>query len=143
MTLTLICLLSSLQGFAQFDTGTIAGAVTDPAGALVPHANVTVTNTGTSIQRTFQTDNTGNFVASALPFGEYVVSAIAGGFTETKTETIVLNVGATVHVNLALVVATLNEVVQVASTPVSVQIGMNLTIVGSKELPGGPSAGQQ
>src|SRR5437016_8959325 len=61
-----------------FDTGTIAGLVTDPSGAAVPHATITITNVGTSIERTLQTDQGGNFVSSALPSGNYVVSAKIG-----------------------------------------------------------------
>src|SRR5437879_1307967 len=72
---------SDLPVSAQvFDTGTIAGLVTDPSGAAVPHATITITNVGTSIERTLQTDQGGNFVSSALPSGNYVVSATAIGF---------------------------------------------------------------
>src|SRR5271163_960383 len=63
-----------------FDTGTIAGSVVDPSGALVPHAKVTITNTQTSTQRLLETDNKGNFVASAMPLGTYVVAVTAPGF---------------------------------------------------------------
>ena len=103
--LSLLCLLFALPAFAQFDTGTIAGTVTDQYGAVVSNAAITVANVGTRIKKNLHTDSNGDFVASALPFGNYVVSAKAGGFTESKTQQIVLNVGATVHVLVSISVA--------------------------------------
>src|SRR5690242_7564760 len=75
-----LVLLCSLVASAQFDTGTITGTVTDPSGAMVVKASVTITNVGTGITKTLQTDSSGNFVASAVPFGTYVVSATSTGF---------------------------------------------------------------
>ncbi len=115
-----ILLLCSLVASAQFDTGTIAGSVTDPSGAVIPHATVTVTNVGTSVDTTLQTDNGGGFVASALPFGTYVVSATAASFGKTKSQPIVLNVGATVHVSLALAVAASEQRIEVTGTATTV-----------------------
>ena len=104
----------SLPVSAQvFDTGTLGGLVTDPSGAVVPHATVTITNVGTGIQRTLQTDSGGSFVASALPFGSYVVSATASGFGTATSKPIVLNVGGTVQVNLGLTVGAASEQVEV------------------------------
>src|SRR6266581_3334327 len=100
-----LVLLCSLVASAQFDTGTIAGSVTDPSGAMVAQASVTITNVGTGIRKTLKTDSGGNFVASAVPFGNYVVSATSTGFAEVKSQHITLNVGATVHVNLTLTMA--------------------------------------
>src|SRR5580658_10096853 len=110
----------SLPLLAQFDIGTITGTVTDPSGAVVPHAAVAIVNTGTSIQRTLQADSNGSFVASAVPFGNYMVSATASGFKEAKSPTIVLNVGATVNVNLSLPLASSQESIQVTGTLTSV-----------------------
>ena len=76
----------ALPVLAQFDTGTITGTVTDPSGAVVPHAAVTIVNTGTSIQRTLQADSNGSFVASAVPFGNYIVSATASGFKGRRAQ---------------------------------------------------------
>jgi hypothetical protein len=109
-------LLFSQIAVAQFDTGTITGSVTDPTGAVVPNATITITNTGTSDQRILKSDSGGNFVASALPFGNYVVSASANNFGEAKTQQIVLNVGATVHVNVTMQVATASENIEVTGT---------------------------
>ncbi|MBZ5653848.1 MAG: TonB-dependent receptor [Acidobacteriia bacterium] len=114
-----ICFLT-LSAFGQFDTGTIAGTVTDSSGAVLTHAKVTITNVGTAIQQTLDTDSGGNFVASAVPFGTYVVSANASGFAETKSQQVVLNVGATVHVNLALAVSGGEQRVEVTGTTTTV-----------------------
>ena len=119
--LLLIFSVFSLPVSAQvFDTGTLGGLVTDPSGAVVPHATVTITNVGTGIQRTLQTDDGGSFVASALPFGSYVVSAAKTGFATTTSKPIVLNVGGTVQVTLGLTVGTAAEKIEVTGTSTTV-----------------------
>src|ERR1700686_821311 len=72
--------LFTLPLAAQFDTGTIAGSVTDSSGAVIPSATVTIANVGTGIKKTLNTDTGGNFTASALPSGNYVVAANASSF---------------------------------------------------------------
>ncbi|MHB1937731.1 MAG: TonB-dependent receptor [Acidobacteriaceae bacterium] len=116
----IICLLWSVPVLAQFDTGTIVGSVTDPSGAVVPHASVTMANIGTGIQTTSQTDGNGNFVASGLSFGRYVVSATAPNFGKATTQPLVLTVGATVTARLVLAVAATNETVQVTGTTATI-----------------------
>ena len=115
-----LVLMGSLVASAQFDTGTIAGSVTDQSGAVVPRATVTITNVGTEIRTTLQTNDEGNFVSSALPFGSYFVSASATGFTEAKTNPIKLNVGANVRVNLVLAVAGAMQSIVVTGTETTV-----------------------
>jgi hypothetical protein len=113
-------LLFTLPASAQFDTGTISGLVTDATGAVIPHSSVTITNTGTGIQTTANSDSSGSFVASGLPFGHYVVSAITTGFGKATAPVFVLNVGATVRVNLVLAVAAANESVEVTGTTTTI-----------------------
>ncbi|HEV7217659.1 MAG TPA: carboxypeptidase-like regulatory domain-containing protein, partial [Terriglobales bacterium] len=108
--------LGTLPLLAQFDTGTINGTVADQSGALVPNATVAIMNVGTGIQTNQVTDQNGNFVASALPFGNYVITANATGFAESKSAQIKLNVGATVNVNLAMAIAAAGESIQVTGT---------------------------
>lgn len=115
-----LLLLASIVANAQFDTGTIIGVVTDQSGAAVPNAIVTMTNTGTSFQKTVTTDSGGNFTTPALPSGNYVVSAKASSFNEAKSQAIMLNVGATVRVNLALNVQAIKETVVVTGTGTTV-----------------------
>jgi hypothetical protein len=118
--LGIICLLFCAPAIAQFDTGTITGTVTDSSGAIIPNTTVIVTNTGTGIQSTLQTDSNGSFVASALPFGQYVVSATGTGFSKAATAPLVLTVGATVNVKLTLAVAAASESIQVTGTDATI-----------------------
>ena len=106
---------------AQFDTGTITGTVTDSTGAVVSNAAVVIENLGTGKKVSATTNGAGNFTASALPFGHYVVAANAPGFGETRSSDINLTVGAAVHVALKMNVATAQETVSVTGTETTVQ----------------------
>jgi hypothetical protein len=117
----------ALPMFAQFDTGTITGSATDASGAVVAHAAITVTNVATGIQKSFVCDQNGNFVASSLPYGTYVVTTRASGFAESKSQPVELSVGATVHVNLTLGVAASQESVQVNGTATTVDTSSSMS----------------
>lgn len=122
------CLLASAPASAQaFDTGTVAGTVTDPTGAVVPHVKITITNTGTGIVHTLETDANGLFVAPALPYGEYVVEAKATGFQASKSQPIHLTVGASVNVNLSLAVSGTSQTVTVTGTSTTVDTSSPVT----------------
>ena len=73
-------LLSAIIAFSQTTTATLDGSVRDQAGALVPGATVTVTNTQTGVVTTKATDEKGNFLVSFLLPGTYDVSAEKTGF---------------------------------------------------------------
>ena len=108
------------QGLNAFDTGTIDGVIVDSTGAAIPDAEVTIINQGTGIQKTIHTDASGNFVAPALQFGSYSVTATASGFGVATAKGVTLNVGATVHLKLELKVAGAEAVVTVTGTGVTV-----------------------
>jgi hypothetical protein len=106
---------------AQFDTGTITGTLTDSTGAVIGNSTVVVENLGTGKKTTVTANSNGGFSASQLPFGNYVVIASAQGFGETRSNPIVLNVGAEVHVSLKMNVAAAQESVSVTGTETTVQ----------------------
>ena len=117
----------ALPMLAQFDTGTINGRVTDVSGAVVANAAIIVENVGTGIQKNFVTDQNGNFVASSLPYGTYVVTIRASGFAENKSQPVVLNVGSTVQLNLIVAVAASQESVQVNGTATTVDTSSSVS----------------
>ena len=65
---------------AQSTFGTILGTVKDATGAVVPGATITVTNKGTTAQRTATSDGSGEFTLSNIDVGNYSVTITAGGF---------------------------------------------------------------
>ena len=65
---------------AQSNSGSISGTVTDPSGAVVPGATITVENPVSGYLRTSKTDSTGRFHFSNLPFNPYHLTAKATGF---------------------------------------------------------------
>src|SRR5258705_142922 len=66
-----LCLASG--SFGQTVQGVIAGAVSDPSGASVPDATVTITNVGTNASQTTTTGSDGSYRFSLVPPGTYVV----------------------------------------------------------------------
>src|ERR1043165_5234365 len=80
---TVICSVLLLFGptlFGQARIGSVQGVVKDPTGALVPNANITVTQPVTGYRQTTQTDAQGSFKLVNVPFNTYKVRAEAGGF---------------------------------------------------------------
>ncbi|HZS07746.1 MAG TPA: TonB-dependent receptor [Blastocatellia bacterium] len=104
--------LFGLTALAQ-STSTIQGAVTDPSGAIVSGAKVTVRNQGTGVERVTQTDSDGNYQVAALPPGVYRVEVQASGFQTQAATDLTLEVGRTVTQNLQLKVGGVGETVSV------------------------------
>jgi hypothetical protein len=100
-------------------TATLRGTVMDQSGAVVPNATVTVRNAATGIQRTTQSDSTGNYQIAALPVGTYDVEVKAPGMATQVAKGIVLSVSQTVEKDFRVGVEKANEVVNVeGSVPV-------------------------
>lgn len=89
---------------AQSNSGSISGAVTDPSGAVVPGATVTVENPVSGYLRTAKTDGTGRFQFGNLAFNPYHVTAAATGFGGVAQDADVRS-AVPVNVNIALKVA--------------------------------------
>jgi outer membrane receptor protein involved in Fe transport len=87
----LACLLLPHVAVGQTSRGTVSGNVTDPNGAVVAGASVTLTNTQTNVSRTATTNDEGAYRFDAVELGTYTVKVAAGGFGElAKTNVEVL-----------------------------------------------------
>src|SRR6202050_3412932 len=73
-------LLAAVSLSAQTFRGTILGTVTDPSGAVVAGAKVSVKNVGTGLERTTDTSADGSFSLPELPIGTYTVTVTQTGF---------------------------------------------------------------
>jgi TonB-dependent receptor-like protein/carboxypeptidase family protein len=85
--------------FAQARIGTVQGVVKDPGGALVPNAQITVTQPVTGYRQTTQTDTQGSFKLVNLPFNTYKVRAEATGFQPAEES---IDLESTIPMNLEL-----------------------------------------
>ena len=97
---------------AQTDTGSIAGTVTDPTGAVIPGAAVTATNTDNGLKLSAISNNAGQFTILAVPRGSYAVQASANGF-EISSAKVAVAVTTTQTVNFQLRPAGASATVQV------------------------------
>src|ERR1700741_939835 len=78
--LGLFLLTVSLRGFGQDTNASLSGTVTDPSGAAIPRAKLTITNEATSFQSSFVSDETGAYTFRNLTPGKYHVDVTAAGF---------------------------------------------------------------
>ena len=96
-----VILLFGPSVFAQARIGTVQGVVKDPGGALVPNAQITVTQPVTGYHQTTQTDAQGAFKLVNIPFNTYKVRAEATGF-QAAEESIDLESTIPLNVELSL-----------------------------------------
>ncbi|HTW81719.1 MAG TPA: carboxypeptidase regulatory-like domain-containing protein [Terracidiphilus sp.] len=119
--LLLVALLLALPQIcrAQLDQGAITGTVTDARGAAVPKASVRLTDQGTGLERTTQTDSNGVYTFEPIKVGTYSITVSAPGFATTTTSGLQLHVDARLQANVQLKVGKVTETVQVTanSTP--------------------------
>ncbi len=120
MLLRIALLLAGLcaTAWAQ-DTASITGTVTDPSGAAVTNADVTVTNAAQGITRKATTNGSGDFLFASLPIGSYDLAVSAPGFKKYQAKGVVLNVAEKARVNVGLEVGTISTEVVVEGSEVA------------------------
>ncbi|HEX9000863.1 MAG TPA: TonB-dependent receptor [Blastocatellia bacterium] len=101
--------------FAQFDTATVLGTVTDAAGSAIPGATITLKNSATGVTATAQTDENGNYQFFNVKIGQYQVAAEAQGFSRGLAENIQVTVNARQRVDLALKAGAVTETVNISA----------------------------
>jgi hypothetical protein len=110
-----LCLVLAVTAQAQEFRATISGAVTDPSGALVSGASVTVTETHTGTVNSTTTDKAGQYVIPFLLPGDYSMSVTAKGFETTTHTDITLQAQEHPILNLTLTLGSASETVTVTS----------------------------
>ena len=119
--LAALCLFASGTLAQSTTDGAIGGVVTDPSGAVVPGANVTARNLGTSATGTAATDGNGRYLIGHLRPGTYSLEISATGFAAYKASSITVEVGRLTAVDAGLgVQAQAETVVATAEAPVIV-----------------------
>src|SRR5256714_7086848 len=119
----LVCFLcvSLLPLVAQKVTGTIAGVVSDPAGAVISGAEITATNPATGASRTVKSSDRGEYSFADLPAGSYDISAKQANFKEYVSKGVQLFVSSTTTVNIVLAVGSATEQMTVEANALQVE----------------------
>ncbi|HZR58391.1 MAG TPA: carboxypeptidase-like regulatory domain-containing protein, partial [Terriglobales bacterium] len=99
----------------------LSGVVTDPSGAAIPDAKIIVTQTDTNAVRTVQSGSDGTFILPGLAIGPYKLQVEAKAFTSYIQTGIVLQVGESPKINIALKLGGVTERVVVSSDAAMVQ----------------------
>jgi len=102
-------------------TGTITGLVNDPSGAAVPSATVTALHLSTRTPHTATANDSGNYVFTNMPIGEYEITAELSGFRKVVQQGVRLDADTTATVNIQLQIGTAQESVTVSATPSALQ----------------------
>ena len=116
-TAAALALLASLCApswvMAQTGTGTIDGRVHDESRASLPGATVTAKNVATGLTRSATVSGTGTYRVSALPAGNYDVTATLTGFSSQLTKAVEVRIGESATVDFSMKVGAVSETVEV------------------------------
>jgi len=100
---------------AQYTTASLVGTVSDPSGAAVTDAKVSLENLETGLQKTTQTGSRGTFSFTALPVGRYQIAVEKQGFARYVQSGIILVLDQTATVPIQLNVGNLSQAVTVSA----------------------------
>ena len=133
----LFLLLGLLGGgalLAQSTLGGVNGTITDPTGAMVPGTTVTLSNVGTGVEVTGQSNASGFFVFVNVQPGNYTLLAEQTGFKTAILPTFNVGVNQTVTQNLVLQVGEVTETIEVAAQAEQLQQSTSElgTVIGVK-----------
>ena len=109
-------MLTAVPSYAQVDTGSILGSVSDSSGARVKGATVTLTNEGTNAELSTTTGDDGGYKFTPVRIGSYKINVTMQGFQTTTTHGIIVNVGQSVVADFSMKPGAVSETVEVTSS---------------------------
>ena len=117
------CLALVAEGvlFAQAPTGTILGTVRDPSGAVVPNAQVTITNQNTNFKRSGSTNESGDYQFNLVDPAPYTLTVEVSGFKKYVQPNVPLTARQILRVDVTVQVGAATDIVTVTAevTPVN------------------------
>src|SRR5215469_15393502 len=123
--LAIVYLALGMTGFGQVTSSTIHGIVHDPSGAVIPSANLKLTDTSTGITHETTASGEGTFVFADLIAATYQLTTSAAGFQNNVLNGIVVDTGRTTDVQVTMIVGSTTDTVEVAATGVQLETTSN------------------
>ncbi len=115
------CLALTLPLSAQTYRAQVRGLITDQSGAILPGANVTLSNVNTGLNAVKQSDNSGLYVFDYVDPGTYRLTVEATGFGRFTQQNVVIQSGGDITINASMTPGTLQQSVTVEATPPAVE----------------------
>src|ERR1700685_4582243 len=125
---------------AQSTGGRIRGTVSDPSGAAVVSAKVTLINEATNVSRDVDTGSNGDYLLNEVPIGSYEIDVTQQGFKKYVRKGIALDLNEVISIDITLQLGTTAETVEVTGAPpvvdtTSTQLGAVVNERASTQLP--------
>jgi hypothetical protein len=117
----LLALFLPLAAAAQLYTGSVTGVITDPSGAAVPGAKVTLVDQNKGFAFKAETDSSGRYLLRSIPPGSYKLTIEATNFEKETLDNIKLDVSQNLSFDVALKVGSTVESVEVHADSVHLQ----------------------
>jgi len=133
-------LSASAQGTGR---GGITGIVTDPAGAVIPGAHVTVTNVAQNVSQDSVTNSTGYFEVDSLDPAVYKITVTAAGFEQLVRSGVTLTASAMLNIPLQLSIGRQDQTVVVTADAslLNTETGLNGQVLTTRQLESIPASG--
>jgi outer membrane receptor protein involved in Fe transport len=140
----LIWMVGVLQLTAQVQFGQFTGTITDPTGAAIANAKVTVANPATDLNLSATTNSSGNYTVKEVPPGVYKITIEAAGFKTVTNNGVTANAGTIAHVDVKLQIGKASELVEVTgeASVVNTEDSKLATTVSSTEIANLPLNGR-
>ena len=107
--------------FGQAVSATLLGTVTDITGAVVPNAKVIITEQNTTVSRSSETNESGNYAFPDLPPGVYAISIEQAGFKKETRRDVAVTVNTATRIDVKLEPGNVTETIEVTGAPPPIQ----------------------
>ena len=144
--IAVMLLLWSPSLLAQYNTGAVVGTVTDPSGAAVANARITLHDVNRRLEQKAEATGKGDYSFSSVPAGNYVVSVMIPGYETVSTKPFEIVVDARQRVDITMKVAGTNDTVTVNAGG---EVGLDIdtsergTVLGEREITDLPLNGRE
>jgi outer membrane receptor for ferrienterochelin and colicin len=110
----------TFSAFAQVQFGQFTGTVTDPTGAAIANAKVSVSNPAIDLNLFTTTNSSGNYTVKEVPPGVYKITVEAPGFKTVSNAGVTANAGTIAHVDVKMLIGKASEVIEVTGEAAAV-----------------------
>lgn len=138
-------LLLAVAAYGQRDLGTITGTITDPQGAAIASAKITITEDATGLTYQVESGSSGEYARPLLKPGTYTVTVEAPGFRRAAQQNVLVTAGDRIGVSITLSVGDISQAIEVSAAAPLLQTE-NTTLgaaLGSRPMSELPLGGQR